>query len=156
MNSERQKVFYDISVTYAELAGLKRSNDQIRVEVQAQSWSDSTEQLRHFSIGCREISSEGFEDWFDFGRGLQLLIKIQNRVTIEPNTNPRNIFAQFHLDAINRMLRRRVDHLQHTGCNHGQNAQGQCQQNKGVLCEKKSAIFNQSSLIGRQQEFHPI
>ena len=63
--------------------------------------------LNEFRIPFSRTHPEGYEEWFDFGRGVELLINMEYRVENEPNITPEQV-SNFHLHTIYKMLERRI------------------------------------------------
>ena len=61
-----------------------------------------------FDLIIANTSPEGFEDWVDFGKGVQILISVEYVVLNEPNVD-KVLTSQFHIQSIYYMLKRRLE-----------------------------------------------
>jgi hypothetical protein len=73
--------------------------------------SDLSLKFREFELPYREIQAEGFEDWFDLGNGIGLLIKIRIYAN-EPNPKEE---PNFHLHSILYIIQSRLRIYQNIG-----------------------------------------
>jgi len=83
---------------------LRAQNKTISITLSA----DNKQTFNEFTISYKEIHCEGYEDWFDFGDSVQLLIRIEFRVCSEPNVNQTNV-SKFHLNTIIVMIGKIID-----------------------------------------------
>ena len=98
MDSEEQDQCCEQEITYPEFARYKSENKLIKYQLFGDDWVDEQGELYEFSIGFREISAEGFEDWFYFGRGVHCLIKI---IFVGNELNPNQSYlSDFHLQTL--------------------------------------------------------
>ena len=76
-----------------------------------------TEPLNELRIPFSQTHPEGYQNWFDFGRGIQLLINVEYSVRNEPNITAVEV-NYFHLHTIYKMLERRLSLQTGNGSGH--------------------------------------
>ena len=89
---------------------------QLVISFEGDTWTDPldlNEPLEELEIPFSRTHPEGYEGWFYFGRGVQLLISVEYRNRTEPNKTAEEV-NEFHLHTIHKMLERRLLILQMT------------------------------------------
>ena len=81
--------------------------EQLVFSIEGNTWKHPQQRLNDLKISICGTNPEGYEQWFDFGRGVELLINIEFRVKNEPNITAEEV-SNFHLHTIYKMLERRL------------------------------------------------
>ena len=89
-----------------ELKNHRRQKTDIVIKLRADNLE--RDKVNVFTIGYHQIPVEGFEDWFQFGEDVRLLIKISFEIYIN-DINERRSALDFHLHSIIYMLRQRLN-----------------------------------------------
>lgn len=94
--------------SFEDMIDIRRENHRFQIEVEAEAWDESVvdQPLNVFTIGFGNIHPEGFQQWFDFGRGVNLLIEISYIVEADPDDDSSN----FHIQMIARMIEWKLTH----------------------------------------------
>ena len=107
-SKEIQNISAGLSLKFVGLKSLRTDpTKQLVISIGGDTWKHPQQPLNELKIPYFQTHPEGFEQWFDFGRGVELLINIEYRVKNEPNITAEEV-NDFHLHTIYKMLERRL------------------------------------------------
>ena len=114
LNSRPYRVHY-IKASFADIRDIRRNPAQhIVFSVMGDDWSQPNDPLNVLNYTIANTNPEGYEQLFNFGRGVQLRIAVDYVVTNENNMMKEDI-NNFHLNTINLMLGARLRHFNDRG-----------------------------------------
>ena len=108
MTREIQTINFALPASFRSYRKYRNNNKALVLQIVADHWAQPRLPLNQFSILFKDISAEGYQEWFDFGRGVQMLIEIRWSVGNEPNVDA-TITGRFHLHTIYLQLINRIN-----------------------------------------------
>ena len=101
-------VQYSETMSFDDWKNYRNRMTEIVIKLEGSQWKMAWSELKQFSISYDQIHAEGYEDWFYFGRGVRLLIKINFKIFDQIRQRDRRFASDFHLQSIIYMLRERL------------------------------------------------
>ena len=104
----------EIIYTFNEMRIVKQSQ-RLRIKMDATEWTADVvnQEAKDLVIAVNQIHAEGYEQWFDFGRGVRVLLEIVWKCKNSSPNVTNTVEKEFHLHVIYQMMAKQVD--RHSG-----------------------------------------
>ena len=109
-SEEQQFKCLSLECSFDDMKDMRRHNNIFLISVNAQQWRPSVANnpLNTLMIRFGHIHPEGYQQWFDFGRGVSLIIEITYRVIPIKDEDASNYHLQTLVKMLDRQLRRKI------------------------------------------------